>query len=114
MEGTPPLCAIPLGCEGWFSWQDCSGDTAAVAMLCSGCIAAAALSSGAGQGQGIPRGVGTAGFYVRDMPAIPKNIPSLPAQQGEPAGAGVGGVRHPRLFQNTMPDGCPKRCSHPG
>lgn len=114
MEGSPPLCAIPLGCEGWFSQQHCSGDTAAVAMLCPACVAPTALSTGAGQGQGIPHSAGTAGFYVRDMPAIPKNISSLPAQQGKPTGAGVRGVRHPRLFQNTMLNGCPERCLHLG
>lgn len=46
MEGSPPLRAILLGCEGWFSQQHCSRDGAVVAMLCPGCIAPAALSMG--------------------------------------------------------------------
>lgn len=93
MEGSQPLCAVPLGWKGWLYQQHYSRDTVAVALLCSACIAMhpAVLSTRPGQGQGILWGVGTTDFYVRDMPAIPKNIPSLLAQWGEPAGAGIRG-----------------------
>lgn len=81
MEGFPSLCAILLGRKGWFSGQCCTVDMVAVAMLCPGCVAPTVLSTGAGQGQGIPYGVWMIGFYVGDMPAIPQSIPILPAQQ---------------------------------
>lgn len=81
-EGSQPLCAVPLGWKGWLYQQHCSRDTVAVALLCSACIAMhpAVLSTRPGQGQGILCGVGTADFYVRDMPAIPKTFhPSWPS-----------------------------------
>lgn len=81
MEGFPSLCAILPGRKGWFSGQCCTVDMVAVDMLCLGCVARTVLSTRAGQGQGNPHGVWMVGFYVWDVPAIPQNIPTLPAQQ---------------------------------
>lgn len=81
-----------------------------VALLCSGCIAMhpTLLSTRPGQAQDIPCGVGTADFYIRNMSAIPKNIPSLLDQWGELAGTRARDLGIPGCFGTQGWMGAPR------